>query len=351
MWLLIAYVALALGVSFLCSIAEAVLLSVTAPYVELQRKRGRRVGALLHAMKADINRPLAAILTLNTIAHTVGAAGAGAQAAVVFGNDMLGVASAVLTFLILVFSEIIPKTLGALYWRELAPLTAWVLHGLVWLLFPFVWLSSRLSSTLGHGPTLRGFSREEFRIMAELGEREGTLAAREREILKNLFRLRELKAEHAMTPRTVMFCAEASQRVAEFLEAHGSQPFSRIPLFDGERDRIDGFVLRVDLLQAQLAGEGGRPLSAYRRELLTVPDSVSLLQAFDLLIGARAQISLVVDEYGSVRGLLTLEDVIETLLGLDIVDEADQQHSMQAHARRLWKARARRMGLNTGEAS
>ena len=267
-----------------------------------------------------------------------------------FGSEWLGVASAVLTLLILVFSEIIPKTLGAVYWRQLAPAVAWLLHGLVIALYPFVKLSGLLTSRLDTAPTLRGFSRHEFRVMAELGEREGELEARERQILKNLLRLRELKVEFAMTPRTVMYTADGGQSVADYFAAHGREPFSRVPLHDGDRERIAGFLLRVDLLQAMANGEGQRPLTDFRRELLTIPDSISLLQAYDQLIEQRAHISLIVNEYGTVRGLLTLEDVLETLLGLDIVDEGDRQGSMQRHARRLWEQRARNMGLEIEDA-
>ena len=199
MLLLIVYVCIALGFSFLCSIAEAVILSVTTPHVTLMQRKGRKAGILLGRLKEDINSSLAAILTLNTIAHTVGAAGAGAQATKVFGDAYVGVASAVLTLLILVFSEIIPKTLGAHYWRQLAPVTAYALKGLVWLLHPFVWLSAKLTAGLTHGPGLKGFNREELALMADLSHAEGHLGQQERRILKNLLRLREGHVTDAMT--------------------------------------------------------------------------------------------------------------------------------------------------------
>ncbi|HYQ71088.1 MAG TPA: CNNM domain-containing protein, partial [Gammaproteobacteria bacterium] len=205
MLLLVTYVIIALGFSFLCSIAEAVLLSVNTPYITLLQRKGRKAGELLGRLKADINSSLAAILTLNTIAHTIGAAGAGAQAALVFGNAYVGIASGVLTLLILVFSEIIPKTLGAHYWRQLAPLTAFVLRGLVWLLYPFVKLSELLTRGLVHGPGLKGFNREELAAMAEISAAEGHLGPKEIRILKNLLRLRETRVTAAMTPRTVIF--------------------------------------------------------------------------------------------------------------------------------------------------
>jgi CBS domain containing-hemolysin-like protein len=348
MLLLVIYVLIALGFSFLCSIAEAVILSVTMPHIMLLKQRGKRAGVLLERLKADINSPLAAILTLNTIAHTVGAAGAGAQATKVFGDAYIGVASAVLTLLILVFSEIIPKTLGAHYWKQLAPATAYALKGLVWLLRPFVWLSAKLTAGLTHGPGLKGFNRDELAIMADLSHSEGHLGPQERSILKNLLRLREGHVTDAMTPRTVIFSASEDVSVNAFLEEHGERRFSRIPLHRGDRGEIEGFVLRSDLLLASARGDGAQPLADYRRELAALPENSSLIHAFDEFVRRRAQIVLVVDEYGTVQGLLTLEDVIETLLGLEIVDEGDTVVDMQALARRLWRERAKAMDLEVG---
>ncbi len=347
MLLLVIYVFIALGFSFLCSIAEAVILSVTTPHIMLMKKQGKRSGAALERLKADINSPLAAILTLNTIAHTVGAAGAGAQATKVFGDAYIGVASAVLTLLILVFSEIIPKTLGAHYWRQLAPATAYALQGLIWLLKPFVWLSARLTAGLTHGPGLKGFNRDELAIMADLSHAEGHLGPQERRILKNLLRLRESHVTDAMTPRTVIFSAPEDESVGDFLAAHEERPFSRIPLHRGERGEIEGFVLRTDLLLARARDDAERPLADYRRELPAVPENSSLVRAFDEFIHRRAHMLLVIDEYGTVLGLLTLEDLLETLLGLEIIDESDATTDMQALARQLWEERARKMGLAT----
>ncbi len=345
MLLLIIYILIALGFSFLCSIAEAVLLSVSSAHVALLVKQGKKSGKLLRTLKADINQPLAAILTLNTIAHTVGAAGAGAQAVKVFGSAYVGVASAVLTLLILIFSEIIPKTLGAHYWRQLAPLTAVTLKGLVWILYPFVKLSEQLTRGLTHGPTLAGFSRSEFAAMAELSVKEGQLAPRESTILKNLLRLRKTPIADAMTPRTVVFSLPEESTVAEFFEQHGQVRFSRIPIYAENQDQVTGFVLRSDLLLAQARGNGENPLKTYLRTLPALLDKMSMSQAFDEFMRLRAHIMLVVDEYGGLKGLLSLEDLLETLLGLEIVDEGDNAVDMQQLARRLWRRRAKEMGL------
>jgi len=346
MLLLITYIVIALGFSFLCSIAEAVLLSITAPYVALLISQQKPSGTLLRTLKADVNKPLAAILTLNTIAHTVGAAGAGAQAAVVFGNAWVGVASAVLTLLILVFSEIIPKTLGAHYWRQLAPATAYGLKGLVWSLYPLVKLTEVLTRGLTHGPTLRGINRSELAALAELSGREGALALMESRIMQNLLRLRDTPAEAAMTPRPVVFSLPEELSVGDFFIRYAARPFSRIPLFRDDPENITGFVLRSDLLLAQASGEQQRPVGDFARALSHIPEQVSLTHAFDTLIEQRVHIMLVVDEYGGMAGILTLEDVLETLLGLEIVDEFDTTEDMQRLARELWKKRARELGLD-----
>ncbi|WP_444895856.1 CNNM domain-containing protein [Microbulbifer sp. SSSA005] len=353
MILLITYVFIALGFSFLCSIAESVILSVTTPYVRLMEREGHKAGPLLRKLKSDINAPLAAILTLNTIAHTAGAAGAGAQAAAVFGNEYLGLASAILTLLILVFSEIIPKTLGAVYWRQLAPSTAYMLRGLVWLLYPFVKMSEWLTKGMSHGPTLTGFSRDEFAIMAEIGEAEGQLEQRESSILRNLFfTLRDHSVREVMTPRTVVFSLPQDITVEEAYEDAEKGRFSRIPIYENrDQDCVVGFVLRQELLLAYAKGEHQKTLADYRREMLILPETATIYQAFQKMLSRRVQISAVMDEYGSLEGLVTLEDLLETLLGEEIVDEADKTPDRQELAKRLWRWRSKKYGLKVDESA
>jgi CBS domain containing-hemolysin-like protein len=345
MTLLFVYVAIALVFSFLCSIAEAVLLSVTTAHITLLEQEGRSSGALLRKLKSDINKPLAAILTLNTIAHTVGAAGAGAQAAVVFGSGYVGLASAVLTLLILVFSEIIPKTLGATYWRSLAGMTAHGLKLLVWVLYPFVVLSELLTRGLSRGHELEGFSREEFAAMADLGEQEGQLAERESRILKNMFLLHETRVSDVMTPRPVVFSLPESLTVSDYFASHYDSRFSRIPVYAEDREQLTGFVLKDDLLLAQARNNTDNTLQTYRRELPALLDSTPLSDAFEDILHRRAHIMMIVDEYGGMEGIITLEDILETLLGLEIIDESDKTADMQQHARRMWKKRAQAMGI------
>ncbi len=349
MFLLITYVLIALIFSFLCSIAEAVILSVSSAYIAVLEKEEKPAGPLLRNLKNDINKPLAAILTLNTIAHTVGAAGAGAQSAVIFGNAYVGVASAVLTFLILVFSEIIPKTLGAHYWRALAPSTAYGLRSLIWLLYPFVKLSEKITGRLSAEPTLNGFSRSEFVAMADISAKEGQLAQKESDILKNILLLRELNVEDAMTPRPVVFSLPEILRVEEFFHKYDHVRFSRIPIYCDDREKVTGFVLRSDMLLAQARGNTDSTLKNYSREMPVLLDSMSLSHAFDEFLKSRAHIVLIVDEYGGMEGILTLEDILETLLGLEIVDESDKTVDMQQLARSQWRKRAKKMGLKIEE--
>ncbi|MDH3997315.1 MAG: hemolysin family protein [Desulfuromonadales bacterium] len=349
MLLLVLYICIALGFSFLCSIAEAVLLSVTEGYIAVLETQQKPSAALLRKLKDDINKPLAAILTLNTIAHTVGAAGAGAQATKVFGSAYLGVASAILTLLILVFSEIIPKTLGAHYWRQLSPATAYALKLLIWALYPFVKMTELLTRGLTEGPTLRGVNRKELLALAELSGREGELASQESLIMQNLLRLRDTPAKAAMTPRIVVFSVARTMTVGDYFARYETKPFSRIPIYGSDTEDISGFALRSDLLLAQARGQSERTVAEFAREMPQILEQLNLSQAFDHFLKERVHIMRVIDEYGGFSGILTLEDVLETLLGLEIVDEVDANEDMQLLARKLWKRRARELGIDFDE--
>lgn len=345
MILLFIYVFVALVFSFLCSVAEAVILSVSIPYIVTLEKQGKKAGQMLRTLKEEINRSLAAILTLNTIAHTIGAAGAGAQAAEVFGSAYVGIASAILTLLILIFSEIIPKSLGAHYWRRLAPATAYSLNVLIKALYPFVLMSEKITASLGVEQKHSSHGRRELAAMAEDGAREGHLEQQEHRIIKNLLHLRETPIRNAMTPRTVVFSLTEELTVADFFDQHDHVRFTRIPVYETNSEHISGFVLRDDLILAQARGNSSNSLSTYRREIPILQDSADLARAFQEFLDKRAHIMLVVDEYGGMAGIITLEDVLETLLGLEIVDEEDRNSDMQKLARTLWRKRAREMGL------
>ena len=346
MVLLFLYVALALGVSFLCSIMEAVLLSVTPSYVAaFERDEDATIGERLRELKEDIDRPLSAILSLNTIAHTVGAAGAGAQAAVVFGEAYTGVIAGVLTLLILVLSEIIPKTLGAVYWRSLAPPIARILVPTIFLMWPLVKLSQGITYLLSRGEDEATFSREEFTAMAELGEEEGVFEEKESRILRNLFRFNSLRVKDVMTPRTVVFDLSEEKTIKDVVEEHDEFRFSRIPVYDEDRDDVTGYVLKDQMLLRAAQEDHNVPLSDIAREILVVRETLPLPDLLERLLDGLEHIALVVDEYGGMAGIVTMEDVVETLLGLEIVDEADSVEDMQALARQQWFKRAKDLGM------
>lgn len=343
MILLIVFVTITVLFSFLCSISEAVLLSVTTAHISVLEQEEKSSGPLLRELKNDINKPLAAILTLNTIAHTAGAVGAGAQASIVFGSAWVGLFSAILTLLILIFSEIIPKTLGATYWRALAGITAHSVKYLIRVLYPFVVMSEFLTSGLSRDKKIEGFSREEFAAMAELGEQEGQLEERESRILKNMFLLHDMLVTDVMTPRPVVFSLPESVTVTEYFDQHYDSRYSRIPIYAEDAELFTGFVLKDDLLLAQARNNTDKTLETYRRELSTLSDTTTISDAFEQVLHKRIHIMVIVDEYGGMEGIITMEDILETLLGLEIMDESDKTADMQKYAKRMWKKRAQAM--------
>lgn len=240
-----------------------------------------------------------------------------------------------LTLMILVFSEIIPKTLGATYWRGLASITAHWLKFLVWALYPFVWLSELLTRGLSQDIQIEGFSRQEFAAMADLGKQEGQLEERESRILKNMFRLHETTVTDVMTPRPVVFSLPASLTVADYFAKHYEAGFSRIPIYTENKDMLTGFVLKNDLLLAQARNDTDNRLETYRRDLHTLSDHTLLSDAFDEVLQLRTHIVAIIDEFGGMAGIITMEDILETLLGLEIIDESDKTADMQQYARRM----------------
>lgn len=347
MVLLFFYVFLALVVSFLCSVMEAVLLSVSPAFVAQMKDQGKSYALKLQSFKDNIENPLAAILSLNTIAHTVGAAGAGAQAAVVFGNNYVGIISAVLTFLILVLSEIIPKTLGANFWRELAPVVTRILIPTIWVMWPLVKMSKLLTHILSNRKGKEKISRDEFSALAKLGFQEGVIHRDESRILTNLLKMDQVRVRDIMTPRTVIFTLKESMTVNETLRAHPLIRFSRIPIYKSNRDEISGFVLKNDILLKAAHQEGKVKISEMKRDILVIPQDLPLQEFFGRLLNKRAHIALAVDEYGGTTGIVTLEDLIETLLGTEIMDEGDAVADMRKLAREKWFDRAKRLGIIT----
>ena len=355
MTLLIIFVALALGVSFLCSVMEAVLLSVTPAFVKSQA--GTPVGERLQRLKADIDEPLSAILTLNTIAHTVGATGAGAQALAVWGDQSIWLVSVVmifsvvLTLAILFLSEIIPKTIGAVYWRGLAGPVSTLLDWTVKILrfTGLIQLSNLLAKLISGGKKEGAVSREELIAMADLGVEEGVFGEQESHILTSLLRFNELRTRDVMTPRTVLLTFGEDQPIQAVLDANVR--FSRLPIRGKSLDDITGIVLKDEVLLAAAEGRAAEPLSTLRRDIMTVPDSLPLPQLFERFLERREHLALVVGEYGGTAGVATMEDVVETLLGLEIVDEYDHETDMQQAARHQWQRRATKLGILPPSAS
>ncbi|MDO6737977.1 CNNM domain-containing protein [Wenyingzhuangia sp. 2_MG-2023] len=354
MTLLIVYAVLSIFFSFLCSILEAVLLSITPTFINIQKNEGKGYAKDLEILKKDVDKPLIAILTINTIAHTVGAIMVGAEAKKTFSDDGNGVfiVSAIMTLLILVASEIIPKTIGATYWKSLAGFTTKALHilifickytGLIWTLQLF----TRLFGKGGHGESV--LSREDFSAMAEIAHKEGVFQENESIVIKNLLNFEEILTQNVMTPRTMLKTADASQTIQSFFNENKELRFSRIPIYTDNSDNITGFFLKTELLRAIIDGKGHEKLVTLQRQIIITDRNLSLPLLFDKLIEQREHIALVVDEYGSVSGLVTQEDVIETLLGLEIMDENDRIADLQGLARKNWEERAKKLGIITKE--
>ena len=346
LFMMVLYASSALVFSFLCSVAEAVLLSVSPSYIAHLRQEGKKSAVLLDKVKVDVDKSLAGILTLNTIAHTVGAGGAGAEAAAYFGDKYVGIAMAILTLLILFLSEIVPKTLGALFWRRLAVPTALFIRVLTVVLYPLIWVSEKLTTTITGGKRVHSMRREEFAALADVGERSGQLDPHESRILRNLFRFPELRAEDIMTPRTVVFSLQQDMTLTEVEEKFPEIPFSRIPIYGEKRDEVTGFVLKMDILHRHLREGGEIPLRDLKREIRVVAETASLEHVIDEMLDHRAHLLLVIDEYGGVAGVVTLEDLVETLIGIEIVDEADKTDDLRRFAREQWARRMQRLGIN-----
>lgn len=333
MALLIFYISLALGVSFLCSILEAVVLSIPHTYIAVMQKEKSKIGDLWSKLKDDdAVRPLTAILTLNTIAHTMGAAGVGSQVQMIYGEDTLTIASIILTLAVLFLSEIIPKTIGTAYWKQLAPVAGRILNvmttSLTILIIPIQWLKSILPKG-SHSLV----TRDDVAALADLGEEEGILEEDEETVIHNLLRLREITVEEVMTPRVVVTSFQCDSTIRTILEENTVIRFSRIPVFGESIDDINGIVIRSELLMAASRDEWDRKISEFTKPVKTIKGDNSVDDALDMFLTQRQQVAVVIDEFGGTAGLVTMEDVLETLLGEEIVDELDEVDDMRELAR------------------
>lgn len=337
MTLLFIYLSIALFTSFLCSVAEAVLLSTPMSFLKAKSERGSKSAKKFIKFKEDIDRPLSAILSLNTVAHTVGAAGVGAQATIVFGQAYFGLVSAILTLLILVFTEIIPKTIGANYYKALSGVSVKIITIMIVITYPLVLVSSYITRLLSRSEAELTTSREEISALASIGTTEGTFDSKENKIIQNLIRLKSIKVSDIMTPRVVVAAADEEMTLKEFFEQKDSFRFSRIPVFRKNKDNITGYILRAIAFEKLAEDQFTLKLKDIINEMLTFTETMTLFNAWEELLHNRQHISLIVDEYGGVSGIVTSEDLLETLLGFEIMDEKDTHIDMQKFALERWQ--------------
>ncbi|SDR90306.1 Hemolysin, contains CBS domains [Gillisia sp. Hel1_33_143] len=349
MGVLILFASLAIFFSFLCSILEAVLLSITPTFIRVKKKEGKAYANTLARFKQDIDKPLIAILTLNTIAHTVGAILVGVQAEKVFGDggNAVGIVSAIMTVAILILSEIVPKTIGATYWQSLGKFTVVTLKILI---FPLkytgiLWLMMLTTKLIGKSAHVSTMSREEFLAITDAAEEEGFFEEKETTVIKNLLVFKSVKAKDVMTPFSVATIENEATRIEDFHREHKNLKFSRIPIYREKPNNITGFVLKDDILEEMIDEKGVEPLSILKRDVFITDPNTPIPELFEIFIKRKAHISIVSDQYGNTVGLVTMEDIIETLLGLEIMDESDHIEDMQLMARQNWEKRAKKLGL------
>ena len=330
----------ALVISFLCSILEATLMSTPISYITMREEEGYKPATRFKEYKQDPSRPIAAILSLNTIANTIGAAGVGSQATKLFGSQWFGLVSALMTILILVFSEIIPKTLGTTRWKSLMGFATAMIRALIFLMYPLVLLIELLTDLITPEELEEpAVSRDEVSAMANVAEEEGDLEEDENTIIQNLISMDEVKAFDVMTPRVVCEIAPESMTLKAFYKNKRYRHHSRIPVYADNDEYITGYILRMEALQLMAEDKFDLTLGEIRREVATFDEDTSLDQIWDEMLSKDEQIAIIINEYGSFQGILTLEDVIETLLGSEIVDENDTVRDMQQLARDKWKNR------------
>ena len=339
MILLLFYLFLALFVSFLCSIMESVLLSTPMSFLNVKEENGHKSATTFIKLKNNIDRPLSAILSLNTVAHTIGAAGVGAQATKMFGELYFGIISAILTLLILIFSEIIPKTIGARYWRKLALGSGKIINTMVIITFPLVIMTGYITKLFSRDKDELSVSREEISAMANIGTKEGIFEEKENKIIQNLIRLGTVKVSEIMTPRVVVTVADENMSLKEFLRKKEFLHYSRIPVYSKTNENIKTYVFRQTVFEKLAEDEANLKLRDISREIVIAHEFQTLLNLWEVLLEKKEHIALIVDEYGGMDGIVTMEDIIETILGIEIIDEKDRITDMQQYARERWNER------------
>ncbi|MEY4616672.1 MAG: hypothetical protein RJB66_1632 [Pseudomonadota bacterium] len=331
-------VALVMAISFLSSLVEATLLSVQPAYLAVKIKDGKKYAQLLQSQKHQIHRSIGGILTLNTFANTMGAAMIGSKAHEIWGEDYITAVSAMLTLAILIFSELIPKTLGARNWKFFAPFAAYFILWITFILFPVVWVTDWLTNFLG-GSTVHKVTREEVIMQAELGAKEGSLLNKESLMIKNLLMLDKLYVADIMTPRSVMFALEADMTVQEVGERFKPIRYSRIPVYRDQMDNMIGMTHRYQIMEALTHDKDLTKISEISHPIQSISEKLTVSQVLDFFIKHKEHVALAVDEYGVITGLISLEDAVETLLGVEIVDEFDSVADLRQYALEQWQSR------------
>lgn len=349
MGLVFLYLFLALSVSFLCSVLEAVLLSTPVSFIAMKEQEGAKNAPLMMHMKKDIDRPISAILSFNTIAHTVGSAGVGAEATRVFGDEWFGVISAILTILILVFSEIIPKTIGSYYWRQLAMTAAPIIRVMIIFMYPLVWLSEFITKLVSADKQPLSVSREEVTAMVTVGTEEGVFESQEKDIIQNLFKLDNITVGEIMTPRTVVVAAQENTTLKEFYAEEEHRTYSRIPIYSENPDFITGVVLKQTVLENLAEDKFDMELREIRRPILSYDEETSVGDVWEEMLKGKEHIAQVRNEYGCFLGVVTMEDIIETIIGQEIVDEKDTVADLQEYAREKWKEQSEQLEQENAE--
>jgi len=336
--LLLLFFVLSVGISFICSILESVLLSVNMSYVAVLEKEKPTVGKLLRLHKENINKSIASILILNTIANTLGAAAVGAQAAHIFGNDAVVYVSVVLTFAILFLSEIIPKTIGAIYWKQLAPTAAHFIRLFIWITYPIILTTLFVTNKISKGnDDAISLTKEELLESMLMSEDEGVIDEKESDVIENILNLDNIKVSEVLTPRSVVFALDESRTIKDIID---SEPaifkFSRIPVYRNSIEEVTGLVLTKKIFQQALADEKVL-LSEIKKNMFTINENIPVSKALDLFIHKKDHMFLVTDNYDQTDGIITLEDCVETILGVEIMDESDTTEDMRELAKQKMK--------------
>ena len=343
MELLIIFFLLSVGVSFLCSVLESVLLSINMSYVAVLEKERPTVGAILRHQKENINMSIASVLILNTIANTLGAAAVGAQASKIFGNDAVVYVSIVLTFAILFISEIIPKTIGAIYWKQLAPLAAYFIRVFIWLTYPIILTTLAVTNKISKGKDdAHTLTKEELLESMLMSEDEGVIDEQESDVIENILNLDNIKVSEVLTPRSVVFALDESMSVKEVIQTQSAIfKFSRIPVYRESLENVTGIVLTKKLFKQALEDDTV-PLSKIKKDMFSINENVPVSKALDLFISKKEHMFLVTDNYDQTDGILTLEDCVETILGVEIMDESDTTEDMRELAKRKMKLKRKK---------